>query len=278
MELNVQGLCGEQYTVEVGVDDTVKDMRRKVAAAAGLRRDSFHMGFGGKEDGEDITQLSAGDIVTLTETNKHRALTALRALGEVHITAERLRSVNDAEVARLLLEAEVATVIPQYFCTGISITELDLSAVPAVSRIESFFLAKCLFLETIDLSGLVNVTHVHDYFLWGCVGLKTVDLAGLVSVTHVGDNFLLGCTGLTTVHLSGLRSVTHVGASFLDGCAGLTGVDLSGLRSAVHVGCDFLANCERLTVARDTSRLSSAVANAVQQHHRQPKGTGCAIS
>ena len=66
MELVVQGF-GKEYVIEVGEDDTIATMRQKVASAAGLREDSFRMGFGGKDEGEDITQLSAGDIVVLTK-------------------------------------------------------------------------------------------------------------------------------------------------------------------------------------------------------------------
>ena len=69
MELCVQGYDDEnKYVIEVGENDTTETMRQKVASATGLCEDSFHVGFGGKEEGEDITELSAGDTVVLTKS------------------------------------------------------------------------------------------------------------------------------------------------------------------------------------------------------------------
>ena len=45
------------------MDDTTETMRQKVASAVGLAEDSFHMGFGGKDERDDVTQLSAGEPV-----------------------------------------------------------------------------------------------------------------------------------------------------------------------------------------------------------------------
>ena len=90
MELTIQGL-GNDFVMEVGEKDTTETMRQKVATAAELCEDSFRMGFGGKEEGEDITELSAGDTVVLTKTMKYEAISALHALGETNITAERLQ-------------------------------------------------------------------------------------------------------------------------------------------------------------------------------------------
>ena len=61
MEICIECLDGEKYTVEVGVDDTITDIRRKAAAAA-LCEDGFDMRFGGKvmAEGDYTTQLSAG--------------------------------------------------------------------------------------------------------------------------------------------------------------------------------------------------------------------------
>ena len=70
MELTIKDCADNLYVIEVGVDDTTEEMRQKVASAAGLAEDSFHMGFGGKEEGEDMTQLSAGDTIILTKTQK----------------------------------------------------------------------------------------------------------------------------------------------------------------------------------------------------------------
>ena len=81
----------------------------------GLPEDGFVMSFGGvaMDEGYDMTQLSAGDTVVLTKAKKYEARAALHALGETDITAQRLKTVQDPEVACLLLQAEVATVIPE---------------------------------------------------------------------------------------------------------------------------------------------------------------------
>ena len=90
MELCVQGYDENKFVIEVGENDTTETMRQKVASATGLCEDSFRMGFGGKEEGEDITELSAGDVVVLTKTTKYESLEALRALGETDISEARL--------------------------------------------------------------------------------------------------------------------------------------------------------------------------------------------
>ena len=151
MELTIKDCSNNLYVIEVGVDDTTETMRQKVATAAGLAEDSFHMGFGGKQEGEDITQLSAGDTVMLTKTKKYEALAELHALGETDITAERLETVEDPVVACLLLQAEVATVIPNSFLAHTSLTTLDLSAVSCVTEISYYFLGGCSTLTSVNL-------------------------------------------------------------------------------------------------------------------------------
>ena len=96
MEICVKSFDGEKYTVEVGVDDTTADIRRKVASAAELREDGFDMSFGEKvmAEGDYITQLSAGDTVVLTKKTKSQkddAIAALRDLGETELTSDRFR-------------------------------------------------------------------------------------------------------------------------------------------------------------------------------------------
>ena len=72
MDLNIKGFDTNLHTVEVGADDTVEGLRRKVASAMGLPEDSFCMSFGDEAMGEgaDMTQLSAGDTIILTKTQK----------------------------------------------------------------------------------------------------------------------------------------------------------------------------------------------------------------
>ena len=94
MDLTIKGWNGVKDTVELGEDDTPTVMRRKVASAVGLPEDGFVMSFGGvaMDEGYDMTQLSAGDMVVLTKVKKYEARAALHALGETDITAERLKS------------------------------------------------------------------------------------------------------------------------------------------------------------------------------------------
>ena len=272
MELCVQGYDDEtKFVIEVGEKDTTETMRQKVATATGLCEDSFRMGFGGKEEGEDITELSAGDTVVLTKTTKYQSVEALRALGETDISEARLATVKDPEVASLLLQAEVATVIPAGFLSQASFTRLDLSAVSGVTRIEDNFLYGCASVKTVDLSGLCNVTHIGDAFLLGSTSLTSLDVSGftavtvipkaflhesgvteldlsaMTSVTTVGTYFLLNCKSLQSLNISEWRRVTHIANGFLWNCTSLTTIDLSAFCSVTKIGSDFLRNCTSLT-------------------------------
>ena len=267
MELSVQCFGKEDFVIEVGEDDTTEALRRKVATATGLAEDSFHMGFGGKEEGEDITELSAGDKVVLTKTTKYEAIAALHALGETNITDERLKEVTDPKVASLLLQAEVVTEIPDCFftqsatvtCIGSSCvsivddirdtslphcdTILDLPKLPFVTAIGHSFLTGCKMLSTVDLTGLQAVTSIGHNFLALCTTLSTVNFTGMQAVTLIGNGFLSGCAGLLTVNLTGLEAVTSIGDGFLANCRGLSTVDLSGLQAVTSIGYGFLAGC-----------------------------------
>ena len=259
MDVTIKGYDDNLFMIEVGVDDTTETMRQKVASAVGLAEDSFRMGFGGKDEGEDITQLSAGDTIILTKTTKYAARAELHALGETDITAERLEDVEDPEVACLLLQAEVATVIPDEFLSGSSLTRLDLSAVSCVTEVGDGFLISCATLTSIDLSGMSKVTHIGSCFLDGCEGLTTLDLSPLSGLTEIGSCFLYRCKGLTTLDLSPLSNLTAIGDNFLEGCEGLTTLDLSPLSGLTAIGDNFLYGCEGLTTL-DLSPLSNLTA------------------
>ena len=235
MDLTIEGLNGVKHTVELGEDDTPADMRRKVASAVGLPEDGFVMSFGGEEmdAGYDMTQLSAGDTIFLAIMKKFEARAALQALGETDITSNRLESVRDPEVACLLLQAEVATVIPDKFLSRASLTSLDLSAVSVVTQIGVSFLDSCTSLTSIDLSGLIHVTHIGPRFLHACSALCTLDLTPLRSLTSTGHFFLSGCSALCTLDLSPLGIVTETGIFFLYGCSSLESIYLSGCSDVV---------------------------------------------
>ena len=257
MDLNVL-FCDETHVIEVALADAVEDMRRKVASAVGLPEDSFGMSFGDEVMGEgaDMTQLSAGDTIFLTTTKRGEAIAALHALGVTDLRPERLKSVRDPEVACLLLQAEVTTVIPYCFLDETSITRLDLSAVSTVTRIEDNFLQGCRSLTAVDLSSLNSLTHVGRAFLQGCTSLTSLDLSSFNSLTHVGNGFLQECDSLTSLDLSSSNSLTHVGQWFLRACESFTALDLSSLNSLTHVGEYFLGDCTSLT-AVDLSSLKS---------------------
>ena len=259
--------------IEVGEDDTTETMRQKVANAAGLAEDSFHMGFGGTEEGEDITELGDGGIVVLTMTTKSEAIAALHALGEIDVTSERLEKATDPKVASLLLQAEVVTAIPDGFfsfsrsaCTLTSIasscvssvddirdtslhTILDLPKLPFVTAINDSFLFACATLTTVDLTSMHAVASIGHGFLGACTGLTTVDLTGLNALISIGDRFLADCAGLSAVQLPSLEAVTSIGHCFLMGCATLAAVDLTGLNALTSIGHGFLLNCSKLSTA-----------------------------
>ena len=258
MDLTIKGWNGVKDTVELGEDDTPAVMRRKVASAVGLPEDGFVMSFGGEamDEGYDMTQLSAGDTVVLTKVKKYAARATLHALGETDITAERLERVRDPEVACLLLQAEVATVIPAHFLQSASLTSLDLSAESVVTQIRFSFLQSCTSLTSIDLSGLIHVTEIEYCFLDGCSALCNLDLAPLSRVTRVGHSFLDGCSSLCTLDLTPLRHVTKIKSGFLGGCSSLSALDLAPLSSVTHVDTGFLFGCRALRIL-DLTPLSS---------------------
>ena len=258
MDSTIRAWNGVTDTVELGEDDTPAVMRRKVASAVGLPEDGFVMSFGGEamDEGYDMTQLSAGDTVVLTKVMKYEvvltkdkkfeARAALYALGETDITAERLKTVRDPEVARLLLQAEVATVIPAHFLLRASMTSLDLSAESVVTQIGFNFLQDCTSLRSIDLSGLIHVTQIGFSFLDGCSALCNLDLTPLSRVTRVGFSFLAECSSLCTLDLTPLRHVTKIESSFLHGCCSLRTLDLTPLSSVTKIKNTFLFGCSSL--------------------------------
>ena len=260
MELSVQSLDGSTYVIDVGVDDTTEDVRRKVASAAGLSEDSFEMSVGGSGVGDiAITQLSAGDTIFLTPSKKHEAIAMLHALGETDLTAERLKAVTNPEVARLLLQAEVTTVILDDFFLQTHETRLDLSEVGSVvQEVGANFACDSETLTALDVSGLVNVTHLGDNFSYYCTVLKTIDVSGFSRVRDIGGFFLSHCESLTTIDLSALSSVTRIRGFFLSRCENLTALNISGLHNVTHVGDQFLSSCGAL-VEVDLSVLRSVV-------------------
>ena len=274
MDLTIKGLNGAKHTVELGEDDTPAVMRRKVASAVGLPEDGFVMSFGGvaMDEGYDMTQLSAGDTIVLSTTTKMEARAALHALGETDITAERLKTVRDPEVACLLLQAEVATVIPDEFLYGASLTSLDLSAESVVTQIGYNFLFDCTSLTSIDLSGLIHVTQIGYCFLLGCSDLCSLDFTPLSSLMEIGHSFLDGCSSLRTLNFSPLSSVTHIDHGFLRGCRSLRTLDLTPLSSATQIGTRFLEGCSSLR-SLDLTPLSSVT--EISPFSRQSFLSGC---
>ena len=251
MEICVKSFDGEKYTVEVGVDDTTADIRRKVASAAELCEDGFDMSFGGKllAEGDDTTQLSAGDTVVLTKTKSQKddAIAALRDLDETRLTSERFNGLRDPKLVHLFLQAEVVTEIPYSFLRDETFEELDLSGVPGVTAIGHSFVFNCTALRTVDLSGWSNVAHIGPYFFSDMRALQTLDLSGWSNVTRIDVHFVYKCTSLTTLDISGWKNLKHIGSSFLCDCTALRTLDLSGWKNVRLVDEYFLSNCTSLT-------------------------------
>ena len=247
MDLTIKDFDEKEHVVEVGVDDALGHLRLKVASAAGLQEDSFQMTFRGEvlREEEGIKELSAGDTIMLVRTTKFAAIAALHALGETDLTKERLVTMDDPDVARLLLEAEVATVIPDDFLQQSELTRLDLSAVSVVTAIGDYFLYNCTQLTELDLSGLCNVTVIGGYFITFADGVESINLSGFGSVTEIGEDFLVS-SALRTVDLSVFRGVTVIERNFLSHCSHLTSVDLSGLSNVTKIGDNFLYSCSAL--------------------------------
>ncbi len=120
----------------------------------------------------------------------------------------------------------------------------DLSALKALTRLQSVSLGGCTGLTTVD--ALKNLSALQYVSLTGCTGLTNLDalkhLPALQSV-RLGD-----CTGLTNVNaLKNLSALQGVG---LDGCTGLTTVDalknLSALQYVSLSGCTGLTNVDGL--------------------------------
>ena len=244
----VEGVDGVEHLIEVSVDDMVCDLRRKVASATKLPGNSFGMCFGVEVvgEGEDVTQLSADRIVQ-KQTKEQVAIAALDALGERNLTAARLAEVTDAEVACLLLQAGVATAIPNKFFSRAAFVRLDLSAVSGITSIGEGFLRDCTSLEVLDISGWTSVTSIGIGFLRGCTSLKEVDLTALSRVTVIQDEFLVSCHSLTQLDLSPFRGVTSVGSNFLSSCISLRELDLSPLNNVTVIAIGFLYKCTSLT-------------------------------
>ena len=273
MPVLVQGLDGVEHEIEVSVDDTYRDLRRKVASAVGLPEDCFDMTFRGAviAEGEDVVQLRGHRVVV-----KQDAIAALRALGETTLTSQRLKQVtdqrSDPKLACLLLQAGAATAIPDNFfskntvtCIDISyasalvvigdyflngctaLTNVNLSGLQGVTSIGRGFVGECTSLTTINLSGLQAVTSIGNWFLGGCASLTTVDLSGLQAVTSIRDGFLLGCTSLSTVDLNGLQNVTSIGDGLLSECTSLSTINLSALQAVTSIGNHFLDECTSLS-------------------------------
>ena len=180
------------------------------------------------------------------KTKKPVAIAALDALGERNLTAARLAKVKDAKVACLLLEAGVATAIPNEFLSAATFVSLDLSAVSGIASIGDEFLRDCARLEVLDISGLTSVTSVGTGFLRGCKALKELDLTPLSRVTVIKERFLYDCTSLTQLDLSPFSGVTSVGAHFLYQCRSLKELDLTPLSSITAFAKAFLYGCTSL--------------------------------
>ena len=255
MDVHVESFSCSTFVLELCAEDTLSTFRTRVASAAGLPEDGFHMSSGGEPMGEgyDVTQLSAGDTIVLAKTRRYDAVAALHAMGETDITAARLRRMDNPTVMTLLLQAGVTTTIPDYLSYHVRLTRLDLSTGSDLTSIGHEFLKESSLTE-IDLSGLYNVTKIGFGFL-SRTKVTRLDLSSLSGVTQLGRGFLSGCAELMEVDISPLQSVAQISCGCLKGCTALAKVVFSGQGRVEKVGHDFLAGCKRLTEV-DLSALS----------------------
>ena len=256
MDLAIHCFDGRIGSVEVDEDDSPMELRAKIAFSLDLREDSFHINSAdGDNENINVRHLSAGDALTLKETAKYVAVSALHARGQTDLTSELLSTVRDPAVASFLLQAEVSTIIPNKFLAkSPSLQILDLSEAVGVTIIEADFLADCSGLRSINLSGLSSVVSIGSGFMENCTSIKKIDLVPFRSLESIGDSFLHGCTALMEVGLSDLN-VSHIGHNFLSDCTALEMVNLSGLRRVALLKHNFLSNCSSLK-AVDLSALN----------------------
>ena len=261
---SVHDAIGEHVCVtapEMGLCDTVADLRREVASSLEVPEDCFVMFCGSDviDEGADVGQLS-GAVIKVVMTNKYAAIAALRALGETDLTEQRLANVADPKVMCLFLQAEVVTAFPDDFLPGKLFTSLGITDVSVVSRlVDSPDSSEYTPLKvTLDFSGLGCVTSIGKNFFLPNPShgqLKTMDLSALTSVTSIGDGFLHNCGALTTLNLSGMTSVITIGNDFVRGCKALTTLNLSGMTSVTTIGDGFLY--EAMIPTLDLSSLTS---------------------
>ena len=244
VSLPVECFDGEMHKVEVGEEDTAADLHRKVVSAVGLPEEVVHVNYKGEAivEGEE----RRADRIVVTKTTKYEATTALEALG-VPAHAESLQRVDDAKVACLLLQAEVATAIPDRFLSGAIFTTLDLTGTDLsfVTTVGESFLRSCPNLTTANISGLTGVTAIGTHFLSGCPSLTEL-VADLSHVTAIPDFFLHQCTALTNVDVTSWNSVTSIGNSFCRRCASLESFDLTGFVNVTAIQYGFLQECMSL--------------------------------
>ena len=84
----------------------------------------------------------------------------------------------------------------------------------------SFILRNCVSLTEVDMSHMVAVTRLPDNFMFGCTSLTSVKLPP--NVEELRAVFLCGCTSLTEIDLSSMVKVTKLPYRFMVGCTSLT--------------------------------------------------------
>eukprot|EP01064_Diplonema_japonicum_P033311 TRINITY_DN6522_c1_g2_i8.p1 TRINITY_DN6522_c1_g2~~TRINITY_DN6522_c1_g2_i8.p1 ORF type:complete len:534 (+),score=81.24 TRINITY_DN6522_c1_g2_i8:98-1603(+) len=212
-------------------------------------------------DFEGRSEASMTHINGLVGRFRHLKVTGIR--GRI---AEKFLENSTVSSAAFYSDGPVV-IGDNFFHNATLTTEVDLSGLQGVTRVGSYFLARCMFqeidlspldgvtevglgflhcchsLRSVDLSPLRNITRAHG-FLQGCVSLQSLDVSPLKNLKEV-DGFLNG-SSVTDIDLSSLSSLRSAGNSFLAGCLSLGSVDLSPLTGLEIVGASFLAGCTSL--------------------------------
>ena len=129
MEIAVKGFNGREHVIDVGCDDTVGHIRRRIAAEADVREDAFYIIFQGgqlTDDAAHVTQLCAGDTLQLLETDTFKAVAALQAKGVTCIDETGLHAASRdgaAALACLYMQALGVTATPVKFLAGTALVD-----------------------------------------------------------------------------------------------------------------------------------------------------------
>eukprot|EP01064_Diplonema_japonicum_P000391 TRINITY_DN10277_c1_g1_i1.p1 TRINITY_DN10277_c1_g1~~TRINITY_DN10277_c1_g1_i1.p1 ORF type:complete len:320 (+),score=39.02 TRINITY_DN10277_c1_g1_i1:64-1023(+) len=260
MTTRIRTPSNELHEVVVTDRDTITNLYRKAAEAAGVHHDSFTL----HHENEDLHRNAATDVSKIGLTHDSEISMLPKSGGTVHVTARELKNNSELWAARLQTDPEL-TIVIDVSSTGLAsftqnsipenVRHLKIEDSSSLVRfVGNDFLASCYSLVTVDLTGLKGVAFIGGNFLSGCTSLRKVLLPPCVGLVEVKPCFLSYCESLESVDLSSLGNVTVLGHGFLAYCRSLTALDISPLQRVVSIGDCSLMHCSSL-VSVDLSQL-----------------------